>query len=112
MQKFLNNLWNDEHGFVVSSELIFVATLLVVGLVTGLSEVRNQVLGELADVADAISELDQSYSFHQVTSTNASTKGAFVVDQNDVGEGDGANQDQTAGALGSCLNVFGGASEQ
>ena len=30
MRKFLNQLWQDEHGFIVSSELIFVATLLVI----------------------------------------------------------------------------------
>jgi len=44
MRKFLSQLWQDEAGFVISSELIFVATLLVIGLITGLTTIRDQVL--------------------------------------------------------------------
>lgn len=32
MRKFLCAFWRDEHGFIVSSELVFVATLLVSAL--------------------------------------------------------------------------------
>lgn len=99
MRNFLSQLWSDECGFVVSSELVFVATLLVIGLTTGFSAIRNQVVGELADVADAVSELDQSYSFAQITAANASTRGAAFGDQNDLGEANAASQDQVAGAL-------------
>lgn len=99
MRNFLSQLWSDECGFVVSSELVFVATLLVIGLTTGFSAIRNQVVGELADVADAVSELDQSYSFAQITAANASTRGAGFIDQNDLGESNAASSDQTAGVL-------------
>ncbi len=99
MRNFLSQLWSDECGFVVSSELVFVATLLVIGLTTGFSAIRNQVVGELADVADAVSELDQSYSFAQITANNSSTRGAAFVDENDLGEADNASQDQSAAAL-------------
>ncbi len=98
MRNFLSQLWSDECGFVVSSELVFVATLLVIGLTTGFSAIRNQVVGELADVADAISELDQSYSFAQITANNSSTRGVAFIDQNDLGEADAASGDQSAAA--------------
>ena len=49
-----------EEGFVVSSELILLATMLVLGMLTGLNTIRDQVVQELGDVADAISEIDQS----------------------------------------------------
>lgn len=56
-------LLNDEAGFIVSAELVLVATLLVIGLIVGLSEVQHAVVSELNDVADAIGELNQCYSF-------------------------------------------------
>lgn len=56
-------LMQDEAGFVVSAELILVATLLVIGLIVGLSEVQHAVVSELNDVADAVGSLNQSYSF-------------------------------------------------
>ena len=59
----LKMLLNDEAGFIVSAELVLVATLLVIGLIVGLSEVQHAVVSELNDVGDAIGELNQAYSF-------------------------------------------------
>lgn len=56
-------LMQDEAGFVVSAELILVATLLVIGLIVGLSEVQYAIVTELNDVADAVGSLNQSYSY-------------------------------------------------
>ncbi len=57
MKKF----WNDESGFVVSVELVLIATILVIGLVTGLTMLRDAVLAELADTANAIGSVDQGF---------------------------------------------------
>lgn len=59
----LKQLWNDEAGFIISAELVLVATLLVIGLIVGLSEVQHAVVSELNDVGDAIGCLNQSYLF-------------------------------------------------
>lgn len=59
----LNQLLHDEVGFIVSSELVLVATILVIGLIVGLSEVQHAVVSELNDVGDAIGSLNQSYHF-------------------------------------------------
>lgn len=56
-------LLNDEAGFVVSAELVLIATLLVIGLIVGLSEVQHAVVAELNDVADAIGNVNQSYYY-------------------------------------------------
>jgi Flp pilus assembly pilin Flp len=81
--KMLNRLWNDEAGFIVSSELVLVATVLVLGMIVGISSVRNAVVQELADVAAAIGKVNQSYSFSAVTGHNSSTAGSQYVDVND-----------------------------
>lgn len=105
MRKFMSQLWKDEHGFVISSELIFVATLLVIGMVTGLSTIREQVLTELADVADAISEVDQSYAYSAVTGHASSTAGVNFTDLADFCEA-AAPGDQGGSLTGTqCLGV-------
>ena len=44
-------LWNDEAGFIVSAELVLIATILVLGMIVGLVSVRDQVVQELGDIA-------------------------------------------------------------
>jgi hypothetical protein len=59
----LQKLWSDESGFIISAELVMVATILVIGLIVGLSEVQHAVVGELNDVADSIGSANQSYGY-------------------------------------------------
>lgn len=84
----VRQLLNDEAGFIISAELVLVATLLVIGLIVGLSEVQHAVVSELNDVADAIGELNQSYSFSGFSkndrgSVHAVTYGSDFEDQRD-----------------------------
>lgn len=53
-------------GFIVSAELILIATILVIGLIVGMVAVRDATNAELEDVAEAIGALDQSYFFFGV----------------------------------------------
>ena len=59
----LRNFWNDENGFIVSAELVLIATIAVIGLIVGMVEVQFALVGELNDVSDAIGSLNQSFSF-------------------------------------------------
>ncbi|HAH47141.1 MAG TPA: hypothetical protein DCM07_20260 [Planctomycetaceae bacterium] len=79
----LNKFWNDEAGFVVSSELVLIGTILVLGVVVGLATVRDQVVQELGDLALAISNINQSYSFSGVTGHTSSTAGSMFEDLTD-----------------------------
>ena len=77
-------LWNDEAGFIVSAELVLIATILVLGMIVGLVSVRDQVVQELGDIALAIGFINQSYSFSGITGHTSSTAGAFMDDTTDV----------------------------
>jgi Flp pilus assembly pilin Flp len=84
----LRKLLLDEAGFIVSAELVLVATLLVVGVIVGLSEVQHAVVSELNDVGEAIGQLNQSYSFsgfskHDKGGCHAFTRGSAFVDRAD-----------------------------
>lgn len=61
MTNIFTALLNDENGFLVSAELILIATILVMGLVVGLTEVSFAVNNELEDVASAIGSVNQSF---------------------------------------------------
>ncbi len=61
--RMLRSLWDDERGFIVSAELVLIATILVIGLIVGMVSLRNQVVQELVDVGQAIGSLSQSFCF-------------------------------------------------
>lgn len=109
MKTMWTRFWRDEEGFVTSAELVFITTIVVIGLVAGLTTVRDQVVLELADIADAVSELDQSFSYAAVTATVGSVAGSTFTDQPDLGEqvGSGADQNGAAGTQCVVVNVAG-----
>jgi hypothetical protein len=104
-------LWKDDSGFIVSSELILLATVVVIGLISGMATVRDQTLMELGDVADAVSELNQSYSYAAITAHGASVAGGAFLDAGDFCDlgGDG---DQFAEFCVQGIGMAEGAGEQ
>jgi Flp pilus assembly pilin Flp len=54
----LQQLWRDEQGAVLSSETCVFAVVLVIGIVAGIVTFQNAIIGELADLSDAISAYD------------------------------------------------------
>ena len=60
-------LWFDERGAVISTELIFVVTVATVGIVVGLTTYRDSVVQELGDTAMAVAALNQGFSYDAVT---------------------------------------------
>ena len=98
--------WRDENGFVVSAELILVATIVVLGLVVGLAEVRQAISEELEDVASAFGSVNQSYNYIGLSTSKAQTSGSGFSDQADLCDsqfdiGGVASQDEGGGSGGS-----------
>ena len=92
--KLLRQLWNDEAGFVVSSELVLIATILVIGLVVGLTSLRNQVVQELTDTGQAIGAVSQGYTFYGTSKASvAQTDATSWDDHSDFCQVDPPNVD-------------------
>jgi hypothetical protein len=90
--RFLRRVWKDEAGFVISAELVLVGSLVVIGLVVGLTSLRNQVVQELADVGQAIGSVNQSYAYPGIMKPcMAWTGGSFYLDKIDFCQ-DGGKQ--------------------
>lgn len=91
MVRTLKLFSRDEAGFIVSAELVLIATILVIGMIVGLSEVQTAVVHELNDVANSIGSLNQSYSFRGFTGCKAVTVGSKFQDNFDVCDNNGQN---------------------
>jgi Flp pilus assembly pilin Flp len=84
MRNMLKRLWHDDAG-IVALEYLLVATIIGLGLVVGLSNVEIALDTELTELANAITGLDQSYSFVGVTGGNGHNQtsyrsGSCVID--------------------------------
>jgi hypothetical protein len=82
-----------ETGFIVTLELVFIATILVIGLVVGWVIVRDALTAELDDVAEAVGALDQSYQYTGIIAlgdgtTLAIVSGSGFTDADDLYAGD------------------------
>ncbi|MDA0586713.1 MAG: hypothetical protein O2820_02465 [Planctomycetota bacterium] len=106
MRNMLTRLWADDAGFIVSTELMITATLLVIGLLVGQVTLRDAVLSELGDLAQAINDTNQSYSYTSVTGHSSSVAGAEFADRADFCDD---NDDTTQGSQGSgdgaCIGI-------
>lgn len=102
--RVLHRLWADEAGFVVSTELILVATILVIGMIVGLATVRDAVVQELADVAAAIGSVNQSYIYNEVSGHSSATAGSQFQDNTDFCD---TGDDDSATSAPQCVVIDG-----
>jgi hypothetical protein len=89
----IRRLWNEEAGAIVSAEIMLIASILVIGVIVGLKSVRDSVVTELADVAQALANIDQSYSYSATSGHHAFTAGGSFSDLPDFCDGAAAPQE-------------------
>jgi Flp pilus assembly pilin Flp len=79
MRKLLARCWNDDAGALIATEFLFTATVLVIGLVVGLTSLRNAINAELTDLANTILALNQSFVISGQTGCGGFTEGSAVI---------------------------------
>ncbi|MBS0201915.1 MAG: hypothetical protein JSS49_03385 [Planctomycetes bacterium] len=77
----VQKLWQDEHGLVLSAEVVTIGTLGVLGAVVGLNAASTAVDQELKEFAGAIRSLDQSYGYVGHQSCRAWSAGSYYRQQ-------------------------------
>jgi hypothetical protein len=74
-------LWNDDCGAgLITAEWLFLFTILVLGSITGLVAVRQALISELTESAQALLALNQSFSFSGQSNCESSTAGSSGSD--------------------------------
>jgi hypothetical protein len=75
----LHKLYCDDGGAVISAELVLVLSIVVLGVIVGLSEVAIAVNTELNDISNALGALDQSYFVSGFKKTSDGKNSAFYA---------------------------------
>ena len=99
MASCLSLLWCDDTGFIISVELILIATIAVIGLMVGLTAIRDATVSELSDVAGAVQDLNQSYKFYGVSGHSAEVSGSRFRDMSDFCD----STDDRIGEADNCI---------
>ena len=79
-------------GFVLTTELVLISTVLIIGLITGLVTMRDSLTAEMDDVAEAVGHFDQSYAYNGIINgeNTAGIAGSVFGDATDTFAGDDA----------------------
>jgi len=80
MTKLFKNLWKDDAGAILAAEYLFIATILVIGIIVGLASVRDAVVSELAELANAYLALSQGYTISGQSGCCSATDGSQAID--------------------------------
>jgi hypothetical protein len=83
MHALFTKLMNDEAGFIISAELVLVASIAVLAMIVGLSEVAMNVTQELEDVGSALGAINQSYHVKGICGHQAHVSGSCFQDNVD-----------------------------
>ena len=77
MKSLLSRIWRDDEG-VLTFEWILLITIIVIGIVGGVSAVRDALISELGDVTGAAVNIDQSYQVITDPCTGTGTPFSYV----------------------------------
>ena len=80
-------LWQDEAGFIVSAELVLISTIVVLGMIVGLSELSHGINQELEDVGSAFGAVNQTYAYAGCEGHKGWLSGSKFQDEKDFCDG-------------------------
>lgn len=76
----MHALKNDENGFIISAELVLIGTILVLGMIVGLTEVSYGINEELEDLGSGIGAINQTYYFTMASGKKGEVVGSTYLD--------------------------------
>jgi Flp pilus assembly pilin Flp len=90
--------WRDESGFISTVDYLVLISVVAIGSIVGLTEVRTSLVQIMGDVAGSLENLNQSYSFSVIGSTSIYIDTATSADTAGVApQGISVQQPPTAG---------------
>lgn len=83
MTSLATKLMKDEAGFIVSAELVLIATVGVLSMIVGLSEVALNINNELEDVGSAFGSVNQTFMSKGSRGHGGASEGGSFRDNSD-----------------------------
>ena len=85
MRKLLSKLWADDDGFIVSIELLFIAVILVIGLIAGWANLRVAIVTEFTTLANAVLALNPGFQIDEVEGNTGGSQGSGAITGGELG---------------------------
>jgi hypothetical protein len=80
MVKLFNQMWADDAGYIISTEMLLIFVILVLGLIAGMANLRMAIVNELTESAQAILQLNQSFTISGLTGCSGSSGASGATD--------------------------------
>jgi Flp pilus assembly pilin Flp len=80
MRQLFVRLWADDRGVLLSIEFLLIASILILGVVVGLTALRNAITAEFEELANAILAISQGFSVGGLSGCCASVQGSQAID--------------------------------
>ncbi len=80
MSKLLRRLWQDDAGAIIAAEYLFLAVILVIGIIVGFASIRDAVNTEFAELSNGFLALSQGYVLSGQSACCAAVDGSQVID--------------------------------
>jgi hypothetical protein len=79
MRQMICKLWADDRGILETIEFLLTASILVFGLVVGLTALRNAITAELEMLGNAILAINFSFSAGGLSGCCSSVQGSQAI---------------------------------
>jgi hypothetical protein len=73
-------MWIDDGGYIISTEMLLIFVILVLGLIAGMANLRMAIVNELTESAQAILQLTQSFTISGLTGCSGSSGASGATD--------------------------------
>jgi Flp pilus assembly pilin Flp len=83
MRNLFAKLWNDDRGNV-AFEYLALVTIVGLGLIVGFSNIRNALVEEYTELASAVTNLSQEYSYRGIAGCGANVDGGATNDDDNT----------------------------
>lgn len=87
---------------IKSTELVLVATVAAIGLVTAFAAVRDSVVSEISDLSGALQDVSNDYEFSGLSSGTSTTAGSDFADALDVAD----SPEDAAGSIDNFISFI------
>jgi Flp pilus assembly pilin Flp len=80
MRKLIYHLWHDDTGAIIAAEYLFLATILVIGILIGFASIRDSINTEFAELGNGFLALSQGFVLSGQSGCCSLTDGSQSID--------------------------------
>jgi Flp pilus assembly pilin Flp len=80
MRQILQTLWNDDRGALIAAEYLFFVTIVIIGTIVGLANVRDAINVELTETGNALLAISQGFTISGTSGNGGATNGSQAID--------------------------------